>query len=910
MTRFQRLEELFLAASELPVERHGEFLERQESDPELRREVLELLGHSPGAEQRLGAAIDAGLGWVGSEPDRPERLGPYRVLGELGRGGLGVVFLAEREDQFRIRVAIKVVRPGMGHKGLERRLQRERQILAGLEHPHIARILDGGTTDQGAPFLVMELVHGRPITEFCRERELAIPERLELFRKVCDAVHYAHRSLVLHRDLKPSNILVSDEGVPKLLDFGIAKMLEAPDEPWLDEATTATLTGPGVRLLTPEYASPEQVLGRPLTTSSDVYSLGVLLHELLTDDRPYRFDRHRPSQIENVVCERKPQRPSISYHQRSGKKAPWDADLDNIVGMALRKEVERRYASALQLSDDLYNYLHDLPVVAQADSLTYRMRKFVRRHRIAVLAASIVLLTLLSAVVVTTYQAGVAERERRRAEESLVIAEQERQKAETVADFMVDIFEVSDPSRSLGARITAREVLDQGARRIAWQLRDRPGLRTTMMTTMGRVYRKLDLYQDAETLLEEAMAQHSTNRQGVAPGAEEIEGLRELALLRWDQGHLREAERMLRSSVALAEAQQGTTSSVYADHLMDLGLVLQAGGALAEAEQVMLQTLDIRMGSGSDEQVAEARDYLAELYYEKGDYVRAEALCRQALEDRRKLFGENHPDVAKSLNNLAAIRLEQADGEEAVALLEAALSLRRRLYGDVHSSVAQILKNLALVKVGLRQYDEAEPLLVEAVDVLQKIYGEDHPEPAEALYSLGFLHQARGDLGAAEELLSRVLDIRRRALGERHPKVVHSLFALAKLYKSSDPVRAEALFRETIELQRLTLSEDDHRRSYALMGLGQILLTRGAAGEAERFFRQAHNLRANALPADHWETALARAHLGRSLVLSGRAEDGRQHLESALAVIKERLGDEHAWTRELTKWLRDVAEPG
>lgn len=910
---FLRLEELFIAASELPLDEQRAFLEEQEGDPALRAEVLELLGHSFDAEKRVGAAVDAGMSWVADEPDHPERLGPYRILRELGRGGLGVVYLAERDDeQFHMRVAIKVVRPGMEHHELGRRLQRERQILAGLEHPNIARVLDGGTTDNGAPFLVMELVDGEPITDYCRRHHLSIERRLAVFRQVCNAVHYAHRSLVLHRDLKPSNILVTEGDVPKLLDFGIAKMLERPED-WLDEqSATATLTGPGMRLLTPEYASPEQVLGRPLTTSSDVYSLGVLLHELLTGDRPYGFDRHRPSEIERVVCEDVPERPSLSHRRLAGTRAPWDLDLDNIVAMALRKEPERRYASALQLSEDIRNYLSDLPVVARADTLSYRMSKFVRRHRAAVSAAVAVALTLITAVVMTSRQAEVAQRERLRAEASLEVAERERLHAQEVAEFMANIFENSDPSRSRRASVTAREVLDQGARQIAWQLRERTELRQTLMTTMAKVYRQLDLYDEAESLLAESRALQTKDRRGNAVlDDQEISSIRELALLRLDQGELDLSERLLRSSTSFTELRHGPDSPLLAEHLMDLGRALRGRDAHEEAEEVMQRALDIRIRSYGerDAGVAEIRDQISQLHYARGDYKQAETLCRRALEDRRRALGEDHPDVALSLNNLAVIRLALADLDEATELLEEALQLRRRLYGDVHGSVSQSLLNLGNVKLRQRDLDQAEPLLTEALEVYEKIYGDDHSEVAEALYSLSLIYRRR-DIPRAEKTLQRVLDIRRKASGNDHPSVVQGLLALARLYRKSDPDRAESQFREAIDLQGRILAPDDHRRSYALLELAKLLLDndKGNTEEAETLSRQAYELRANALPEDHWETAFAQAHWGRSIATRGRVAAGRELLITALRAIENHLGPDHRRARDVRSWLEDLEE--
>ncbi|MEM8933758.1 MAG: serine/threonine-protein kinase, partial [Acidobacteriota bacterium] len=574
--RFRRLDELFEHVSALPADQQAARLDAEcADDPALRAEVAALLDVDDSAETLLGGVIEAGLGWLSDGPPPPERLGPYRVVEEIGRGGLGTVYLAERDDaEFQMQVAIKVVRPEVRTPELEHRLLRERQILAGLEHPNIAHILDGGTTEDGAPFLVMERIEGEPITSHCRRHGLSIRDQLELFRAVCDAVHYAHRNLVLHRDLKPSNILVTDGGVPKLLDFGIAKVLHG-DTPAVFATDTPTLTRPGTRLLTPEYASPEQVLGRPLTTASDVYSLGVLLFELLTGERPYRIDDPRPSEIERVVCGVEPERPRDVLWRRD-ERPLWGEDLDTIVAMALRKEPERRYASVEQLAEDLRRYSGDLPVLARRDSLGYRTTKFFRRHRVPVVAAALVLTTLLTAVVVTTFQARVAEHESER--------------AEMVADFLVDLFEISDPSRSRGATVTAREVLDQGARRLGWQLRDRPLLRTTLMTTIGRVYRQLGLLDASDELLTEAL---DVRRRDLPEGAPDVViGLRELGLLRWEQGALDESEALLREALSIERRHRGDSPSS-SEILQDLAALLGERGDSA-ARGLLDEALAIR----------------------------------------------------------------------------------------------------------------------------------------------------------------------------------------------------------------------------------------------------------------------------------------------------------------------------
>ncbi len=460
--RWQQVQRVFEGAVDLPPgERTAWMADACGGDADLHREVESLLAHEAPGDGFLEPLIRDAAGLVAGEnpedPENPEdtegvagrRIGPYRVTGVLGHGGMGTVFLAVRDDdQYRKQVAIKLVRQGMVTDFALRRFRQERQILAGLEHPHIARLLEGGTTAEGLPYFAMEHVQGEPITEHCRSRKLPIAARLKLFRQVCSAVQYAHQNLVIHRDLKPSNILVAEDGTPKLLDFGIARLVSSE----LDETSLPHLpqTLTAMRILTPEYASPEQVRGEPMTTATDVYSLGVLLYELLADRRPYRFENLSMAAIEQVICTGEVEKPSTAVRRDGAMPERWDrwrrqlrGDLDTIVGMAMRKEPGRRYASVEQLSEDLRRYLEGLPVLARTDSFGYRTGKRVRRHKLALGAAALVVLSLVGGIVTTAHQARRAERR----------FEQVRKLAH------VFLFDFHDKIRDLPGSTEAREML-------------------------------------------------------------------------------------------------------------------------------------------------------------------------------------------------------------------------------------------------------------------------------------------------------------------------------------------------------------------------------------------------------------------------------------------------------------------
>src|SRR5262245_23977773 len=438
--RWRQVEEIFQTAVGLDgAERDGYLAEACGGDADLLREIASLLAYEdagPPRENKLQQAIKGAARSLTVDQIEPKesddnlidrRVGAYRVISLIGRGGMGAVYLAERDDaQFNQQVAVKIIKRGMDTDFIRERFLRERQILAGLDHPYVARLLDGGTTEDGLPYFVLEHVAGATITDYCEANRLSIAERLKLFRQVCAAVQHAHQKLVVHRDLKPSNILVNRDGAPKLLDFGIAKLL-APD---VDDARTRTEQ----RMLTPDYASPEQVLGMSVTTAADIYSLGVVLYELLTNRRLRQFKTVSPVEIERAVCETEPAKPSdaVSIETVSAGKLQKQlaGDLDNIVLMAMRKEPERRYQSVEQFSDDIRRYLEGLPIIARADTFTYRAGKFARRHKYGIAAVALVILSLTGAIAATTREARIARAERARAERHLAEAQKQRAEAE------------------------------------------------------------------------------------------------------------------------------------------------------------------------------------------------------------------------------------------------------------------------------------------------------------------------------------------------------------------------------------------------------------------------------------------------------------------------------------------------
>ncbi|MEL7451545.1 MAG: serine/threonine-protein kinase, partial [Pseudomonadota bacterium] len=618
-------------------------------DRVIEREVRALLAaHSdagPEIERIIGDVADGALSGDAIGPGT--RIGPYSLLKPLGEGGMGMVFLAERaDDEFRQRVAVKVVKdPGLGEEILQR-FRAERQILANLNHPNIARLLDGGTGDNNLPYIVMEYVDGESIDQYCDRHRLTTAERIAMFQKVCSAVHVAHQNLVVHRDLKPSNILVSPDGEPKLLDFGIAKLL-APGGAAVNPAVTRF----NARVLTPAHASPEQVQGKPITTASDVYSLGVLLFQILTGRLPYRVDTAEPRELEHAICETQAPRPSTAVvtWRESAEATTAQAqgvdigtarntsieslhktlagDLDNIVLKALRKEPQRRYGSARELSEDLGRYLRKEPVNARPETLGYISRKFLQRNLSAVIAGASVLLLIAGLVTFYTIQLA-AERDAARTEAA---------KADEIAAFMMDMFAVSDPSESRGQTITARELLDEGAARVSLELADQPEVQARMMNVIGSVYSRLALYDDAYALLSEALEIRKATLGSSHPDT--LDSRFEVAMVLDERREHEAARELYEEEIAQRREVFGPQSAELAVALNQLATSYLFEFNYAEAEPLLREALDIQrtVKPPVPDALANTLVSLATILRHNGEYREAETLYGQALRLREEL---------------------------------------------------------------------------------------------------------------------------------------------------------------------------------------------------------------------------------------------------------------------------------
>ena len=826
-SRWQRLGELFERARELPAEARRRFLEEAcPDDVELRGKVESLILHDEGAGGTLHGAVDEAAADLTREALdlSGQRLGPYRIERLLGEGGMGSVWLASRDDQaYTQKVAIKVARGLPGAETL-RRFRAERQILAALDHPNIARMLDGGATAQGAPYVVMEQIEGRPIDVYCNDEKLSTEERLALFLRVCDAVQYAHGRLVVHRDIKPGNILVTDEGEPKLLDFGIAKLLDTTAIPG-----TLVETATSMRMLTPEYASPEQVRGADVTVASDVYGLGLLLYELLSDRRAQPLATGEPAELLRVVCEKDPDRPSIAASRRR-----LAGDLDNIVMMALRKEPERRYASVGLMAEDLRRHLDGLPVLARAGSWRYRAGKFLRRNTLAVSAGALVVLLLVVFAVSMALQAGRVARERD-------TATRERETARRVSDFMIGMFEISDPGEARGESVTAREILDEGAMRIRAELGDEPEMQATMMRAMGRVYLNLGLFDDARPLMEQSL-RIRTERLGEESN-ETATSTNDLANVLHESGDLEGAERLYERARTLFEAMPEPSADA-ASNLNDLANLRADQGAYDEARPLYEGAARIweeTLGP-EDRMVGLAMSNLAFLENDAGNPQRALELFEAALEHQRRALGPDHPDVGSVLYGLGQTHRSLGNLERAEQYLRQTHELHVKLRGPRTLQATGALNDLALVLQDAGKLDEAEPLFGEVLALRLEMFGENQPSTIISLHNMGWLLFLRERFDDAGDHFRRALEAGRTTLGEKHwvmgsihKNLGRSLEAAGKLDE------AEAQYRAAVDTLEAVLPEGHINAARARLRLASAWSERGRLDEAEPLLRRSVN---------------------------------------------------------------------
>jgi len=844
--------------------------------------------HSP---TRTGDTLASTLrGDDASVEDDLRRIGPYAIRQKLGEGGMGEVWLAEQTEPIRRTVALKVIKQGMDTKQVVLRFEAERQALALMNHPAIARVFDAGATERGRPYFVMEYVKGVPITEYCDAHQLSTRERLELFIRACEGVQHAHQKAVIHRDLKPSNILVTDvdgRPQPKVIDFGVAKATASR----LTERTMFTELGQLIG--TPEYMSPEQadLTAEDVDTRTDVYAMGVILYELLVGALPFDPRELRKAGFDGIrrlIREVDPPTPSTrltSLHERVERIASnrrsrpeqlrrvLQGDLDWIVMKSLEKDRNRRYETANGLAADIRRHLADEPVVARPPGAVYRTRKLIRRNKAAFGALAMVFVTLVVAVTATSWGMFRAVRAERRAAQEAAIARE-------VNDFLNDdLLAVVAPSaeKGRGKDVRMREVLDVAAQRIEEDAATRerfaamPAVEAAIRTTLGRTYQRLGEYDAAEPHLRRALEIRTEH-----PGEERL---------------------------ALAAS------------LADLGELAEAQGRYESSEGYWQQALKIRAASWAAKDSTDIywMTNLARVIGKQGRSAEAEPLLVRALELERTRLGEAHYQTLGTMGTLANLYQELGRNEEAEALQVEALEIRKRHYGEEDVSTMQSMNNLANVYASQGRLDEAMPLYERALELKRKVLGAEHPSTLNTLNNLAEVQEVRGNYAEAETAHRAVIEARTRALGPEHPATLRSKTRLAHvLTKLGRLDEAEPLARQVTETYRSTLGADHPYTIEVEDVTALILLARGRTAEAERLLRRLRQTLAEKYADDVYTVTLVGAHLGLALARLDRREDAEAMWDEIAPDLPPGEAETTDILREVVSHFErwDTAEPG
>jgi eukaryotic-like serine/threonine-protein kinase len=858
--RWDRMQTLFHEVVDLPPSERQPFLATAcGGDETLIAEVLAMLEEDTTDESLLDRDLpQLAHALLGNSTDSLSgmTLGSYRIRHVLGEGGMGVVYLAEHGDIGSV-VAVKLLRDATLSPARRARFEQEKRSLALLEHPLIAHINDGGILADGTPWFVMEYVDGIRITDYCRQRNSSIHERLELFHSVCEAVQYAHSKTVVHCDLKPSNILVKADGTVKLLDFGIARQLEADAQP-------SDMTRAGMRPMTPAYAAPEQILCREITTKSDVYSLGVILYELLTGRLPFDFDGKTPGEIERIVQDETPVPPSAAAEVSRGGSvgAPaWPGgkvarrDLDVLTLTAMHRDADRRYASAEALMRDIGHYQKGEPLEACPDTARYRLGKFVKRNRHALIAAAVVAAVFITVVVL--FVVGLA-----RARNAAVA---EATRTQRIERFMLNLFDGGDKTAGPADSLRVVTLLNRGEQ-TARALSGEPGVQEDLYQTLGGIYERLGKFDRAEPLMRSSLERRKAIE---GPDSHDVaDSLVALGTLRVEQSQLPEAEQLVRQGLAMNRRHLPAQDPAIAKDLSALGRVLEERGSYDEA----IKTLDeaVRLQSARPALAADLSESLNELataHYYLGHLPIAESHYKRALEIDRQLYGAVYPRVADDLYGLGIVQHDLGHDAEAERYYRQALSIKQSWYGEDHPDTALIMAAVAQSLVYQGRLDEAAPVLQQALAMQERIFGKMHAQVAMGLNQLGVLELRRGHLSDAEQDFIRMEDINRAVYGDRHFLV-----------------------------------------GLALLNRGQVNLEEKRYAPAERFYRDALSRFLEALPPGHTNIGIAQTKLGHVLLLEQRYKEAEGPLLAGYDILIKQPGPQAARLADARKDLLAVYE--
>lgn len=963
-------ESIFLDALQLPSDERTQFVaEACGTDEAMRQRVLGLLSAHENPNSFLTRPADVVTAYaeqeVASAVNPGDTIGPYTVREPLGEGGMGSVFVAEQEQPVRRKVALKIIKPGMDTKQVIARFGAERQTLALMDHPNIAKVIDAGSTPEGRPFFVMELIRGIPITEYCDQARMTTRDRLELFTTVCAAVEHAHQKGIIHRDLKPSNVLITEiDGRPvaKVIDFGIAKAT-------VGQASGQTLYSNFAQIIgTPLYMSPEQtsLSGVDVDTRSDVYSLGVMFYELISGTTP--FDREDLKQAGHeemcrIIREVDPPRPSArlstlkmsdsstisqnrSVDQRK-LKSTVQGELDWIAMKALDKDRNRRYGSATAVAADIQRYLNDEPVEACPPSLAYRTSKLIKRNAALVATFTSIALAMVIGTGVAVWQAQVASAQRVEAEAAQQKADEEVARSRAVIEFLEkDLLGKADPDESPNPNTKLSTILDLASSEIEGKFPDQPMVEATIQNTIAQAYEALGRYKEA--LPHQLRAMELATQ---VKGAEDPASLRysnHLGYLEGQLGLYVQSEQRLRKTLAVQQRVNGKQHLDTVKTMHNLAQAYRQVGRYAEAERLGLETLSLHIAALGEEhpKTSIVRSLLGQIYCAQGKFNDAESTLKKVLTLRERTLGEADLKTSAASQNLALVYIAQNRAVEAEALMLSALETGERTLGKEHPHTLGRLSNLALVyqhqaryddaeKYALRaksgcentlgpehphtltvlsllasiytdqqRFDDAEELYLKVLEIGQRVWGVEHPQTLVAQNNLGYAYLEQQKHEAAENLLDQTLEVRKRILGEHHPETLRTMRNLAAVYKGQRSyTKAEQTFECLIEVQEAALGVEHPETIVAQSNLAEIHREQGKLAEAEKSLQDCLEVFSRIQGGENEESLLTNTRLARVYVAQERYDEAEQIHLDVLRTHMEKHGSEHRWTLDAMTWL-------
>ncbi|MDZ7714687.1 MAG: serine/threonine-protein kinase [Balneolaceae bacterium] len=845
---WQKVETILDKALELPKDQRQEFIDEEcKGKPKLKGEVTLLLDSIFDSEGWLENPEEYKRDMYDEMADDVQllssnqslidtKVGSYLIKEKIGEGGMGSVYLAKHSSaDIDHKVAIKIIRSGKATQENIKRFKREQQILAGLHHPGIARMYDAGTTGDGSPYIIMEYVDGMPITDYCEKDKCTLQQKLELFTDVLQAVRHAHENLVIHRDLKPENILVDESGNIKILDFGISKLLENSDD--------TSLTKTGARLLTPRYAAPEQVRQENITTATDLYALGIVFYELIAGGHPFSFEDFSQYEMEQAILKQEAVKPSTKVAGSKAEKQ-LQGDLDAIALKAIRKESEHRYRMANEFLEDLKNYQNGIPVSAIEDSLRYRSQKFFKRHKQGIAVAAGILLFIFGLSGFYTWQIA-QERD---------VAQLEAEKAEQVTDFLIDLFNQSNPyfeeiQGGLNAKIGP--LLEYGTNQIDKELEDQAEVRAELKTVVGRIYSELGEFGKAETLLTASLELKKQLYQ--TRKIEIARSMSALAFLHQEQGNYSSAESLLVNSIHIFENSQNKFED-------------------EEYFKVMRRFGNL-------------------LWFNKGEYEKADSVLQRTLKLRRKYSGSDKLGIAATLNDLATLNHAQGKYSQAAPFYRESIDIYQRIYNE-HANLAIIMSNFSALLREKGNYDEAEKYQQQALEMHQNITGEESIDVALGLGNLGSIALGKNQLEKADSLLSEAVKKLKIIYSDLHPYISRTKLNIGRLYiKQQNYEKAESILLEVNNEYQKVFPPGHPRSSDPLLELGTLYLKTKKYEKSRTYLEKAHKIRVEGYPKESWRIAETMNTLGFCLSRMEKYQEADTLLNNSFKQLKNARGE-------------------